>query len=396
MRFEVSAVDARQDVVALEVRAASRAHAAETARSRGLTVLAVRARGFAPPWAGRRSAALPVALIAVELLALLEAGLNLVEALQALAEKQPPGERQAVLDGLLAAIRRGEPFSQALARFPRHFPPLFVATLKASERTGSVREALRRYIAYQDELDRVRKKVVAAAIYPAIVLAVGALVLGFLLLYVVPRFAGVYEGLGAELPFFSALLLALGRGVRGHAAELALGALALGALGAWLARQPGSRAWLSARLWRLPALGERMQLYQLARLYRTTGMLLRAGIPALRALGMVEGLLAAHLRAPLAHARRLIGEGRPMSAALGAAGLATPVAARMMVVGERSGEMGEMLERIAAFHDEELARFVEWFTRAFEPLLMAALGMAIGLVVVLMYMPVFELAGSLP
>lgn len=396
MRFEVSAIDARQDVVALELHAASRAHAAEAARSRGLTVLAVRARGLALPWAGRRAAALPAALIAVELLALLEAGLNLVEALQALAEKQPPGERQAVLDGLLAAIRRGEPFSQALARFPQHFPPLFVATLKASERTGSVREALRRYIAYQDELDRVRKKVVAAAIYPAIVLAVGILVLGFLLLYVVPRFAGVYEGLAAELPFFSALLLALGRGVRGHAAELALGALALGALGAWLAREPRFRAWLSARLWRLPALGERMRLYQLARLYRTTGMLLRAGIPALRALGMVEGLLAAHLRAPLAHARRLIGEGRPMSAALGAAGLATPLAARMMVVGERSGEMGEMLERIAALHDEELARFVEWFTRAFEPLLMAALGVAIGLVVVLMYMPVFELAGSLP
>jgi len=77
-------------------------------------------------------------------------------------------------------------------------------------------------------------------------------------------------------------------------------------------------------------------------------------------------------------------------------GNATPVAARMMVVGERSGEMGEMLERIAAFHDEELARFVEWFMRAFEPLLMAVLGVAIGLVVVLMYMPVFELAGSLP
>jgi general secretion pathway protein F len=125
-------------------------------------------------------------------------------------------------------------------------------------------------------------------------------------------------------------------------------------------------------------------------------MLLRAGIPVLRALGMVEGLLAAHLRAPLAQARRLIGEGRPMSAALGTTGLATAVAARMMAVGERTGEMGAMLERIAAFHDEELARFVEWFTRAFEPLLMAALGVAIGLVVVLMYMPVFELAGSLP
>jgi general secretion pathway protein F len=396
MRYAVSALDARQEVVSLELEAADRAQAAEGARARGLAVLEVRARGLALPRAPWRAAPLPVALFAVELLALLEAGLNLVEALQALAEKHPPGERQAVLAGLLEAIRRGEPFSQAVAGFPQHFPPLFVATLRASERTGSVREALARYIAYQEEIDRVRRKVAAAAIYPAILLAVGALVLAFLLFYVVPRFAGVYEGLGTELPFFSARLLALGRGVRGHAAEVALGALGLALAAAALARRPQVRAWLAARLWRLPALGERLRLYQLTRLYRTAGMLLRAGVPALRALGMAEGLLAAHLRAPLARARGLIEQGQPMSAALGAAGLATPVAARMMAVGERSGEMGEMLERIAAFHDEELARFVEWFTRAFEPLLMAALGVAIGLVVVLMYMPVFELAGSLP
>lgn len=396
MRYAVSAVDARQEVVSLELEAASRAQAAEAARSRGLAVLEVRARGLAPSWTPWRSAPLPVGQFSVELLALLEAGLNLVEAVQALAEKHPPGERQAVLAGLLAAIRRGEPFSEAVAGFPQHFPPLYVATLRASERTGSVREALRRYIAYQEELDRVRKKVAAAAIYPAILLAVGALVLAFLLFYVVPRFAGVYEGLAAELPFFSALLLALGRAVREHGAALAALAIALGAGLAWLSRQPGFRAWLAARLWRLPALGERLRLYQLTRLYRTAGMLMRAGVPALRALGMVEGLLAAQLRPRLAQARTLIGEGQPMSAALGAAGLATPVAARMMAVGERSGEMGGMMERIAAFHDEELARFVEWFTRAFEPLLMAALGVAIGLVVVLMYMPVFELAGSLP
>jgi general secretion pathway protein F len=138
-----------------------------------------------------------------------------------------------------------------------------------------------------------------------------------------------------------------------------------------------------------------MKTYQLARLYRTAGMLLRAGVPALRALEMAQDLLPAHLRGGLAQARRLIEQGQPMSAALGAAGLATPVAARMMRVGERSGDMGRMLGQIARFHDDEVARFVEWFTRAFEPVLMAVLGLAIGLVVVLMYMPIFELAGSL-
>jgi general secretion pathway protein F len=138
-----------------------------------------------------------------------------------------------------------------------------------------------------------------------------------------------------------------------------------------------------------------MKVYQLARLYRTAGMLLRAGIPALRALEMAEDLLSAHLRPPLAQARRLIEHGKPMSAALAAAGLATPVASRMMAVGERGGDMGRMFGEIARFHDDEVARAIEWFTRAFEPALMTVLGLAVGLVVVLMYMPIFELAGSI-
>ena len=130
-------------------------------------------------------------------------------------------------------------------------------------------------------------------------------------------------------------------------------------------------------------------------LYRTAGMLLRAGIPAVRALEMVEDLLSRHLRPQLTQARKMIEQGQPMSGALGTAGLATPVAARMMLVGERSGDMGRMLGEIARFHDEEIARVVDWFTKAFEPVLMALLGGAIGLVVVLMYMPIFELAGNI-
>jgi general secretion pathway protein F len=124
-------------------------------------------------------------------------------------------------------------------------------------------------------------------------------------------------------------------------------------------------------------------------------MLLRAGIPAVRALEMVQDLLAAHMRPQLVAARKAIEEGQSMSAAFNAAGLATPVAARMMVVGERSGDMGHMLAQIARFHDDEVSRTVEVFTRAFEPALMTLLGLAIGGVVVLMYMPIFELAGSL-
>jgi general secretion pathway protein F len=395
MQFLVNAIDARREVVALDLKAASEAAAAEAARGRGLTVLSVRSRGVAGTWLRSRAATFPLTLFSVELMALLEAGLNLVEALQTLTEKEARSECKAVLTGIVAAIRRGEPFSQAVANFPQHFPPLYVATLKAAEQTGNVAEALTRYVAYQGELDRVRKKVVAATIYPAILSIVGTLVLGFLVFYVVPRFARVYEDMSGKLPFFSEMLNLLGRTVHEHGFMIGATCVTLLALAAYSATHEAFRAWINLRLWQVPGLGGQMKVYQLARLYRTVGMLMRAGIPAVRSLDMVRDLLAAHLRPHLAQARRLIEEGRLMSAAFMTAGLATPVAARMMAVGERTGDMGEMMGRIASFHDEEISRNIDWFTRIFEPVLMAVLGIAVGGVVVVMYMPIFELAGSI-
>jgi len=138
-----------------------------------------------------------------------------------------------------------------------------------------------------------------------------------------------------------------------------------------------------------------VRVYQLTRLYRTVGMLLGGGTPVTQALAMVSGLLDHELQQRLDQAARSIREGQPISQSLDAHGLTTPVALRMLRVGERTGQMGQMMERIATFHEEELARWVERFTRVFEPLLMAAIGVVIGGIVVLMYFPIFELAGSM-
>jgi general secretion pathway protein F len=123
-------------------------------------------------------------------------------------------------------------------------------------------------------------------------------------------------------------------------------------------------------------------------------MLLRGGLALVPALNMVSGLLQPALRARLDEASRRIREGRQMSAAMEGHGLTTPVALRMLRVGERTGRMGEMMERIARFYDEEQARWIDWFTRLFEPVLMAFIGLFIGAIVLLMYMPIFGLAGS--
>jgi len=137
-----------------------------------------------------------------------------------------------------------------------------------------------------------------------------------------------------------------------------------------------------------------VRVYQLTRFYRTVGMLLAGGTPVTQAMMMVSGLLDQELRQRLGSATRSIREGQPLSVSLDAQSLTTPVSLRMLRVGERTGMMGEMMERAAAFHEEELARWVERFTRTFEPLLMAVIGVVIGGIVVLMYFPIFELAGS--
>lgn len=393
MRFELKAVDAGNRVVAVQLDAVDEAAARDLARQRNLAVLAVNRRNALLTNILGRKRRFPTTLFAVELLALQEAGLNVVEALQALADKEPVGEHRQALLALLGALYRGEALSQAVGRSPAAFPPLFVATIRSSERTGNLKEALARYVAYHEELDKVRRKIAAALLYPAILLVVGTLVLSFLLFYVVPRFARVYEDISGDLPLFSSLLLSLGRWIESH------GLLAILLLGVSISVAifclRKSKAKILDQLWRIPALGERLMVYQLARFYRTTGMLLMSGVPALKAFEMADGLLAPNLRAQLAQATALLGEGRSISDALTATGLATPVATRMMAVGERGGRMGEMMDRIARFFDDETARFVDAFTRVFEPLLMTALGLAVGGVVVLMYMPVFELAGSL-
>jgi general secretion pathway protein F len=394
VRYQLKTVAPNGRVELLDFQAADPASAVQQIEERGYTVLSVRARALIAPWRGR-AGRFPVVLLSQELRVLLAAGLPLVEAIETLAHKERSAEFRSVLERIAAVLREGRPFSVALEEFPQFFAPLYVATVRAAERTSDLAPALGRYVAYAAQLEAVRKRVANASIYPLLLIAVGGLVALFLLFYVVPRFGHIYEDRGASLPFFSRLLLGWGQAVHAHGG-ITLGLLTCLIAGAlYLFHLPAVRARLGAMLWRVPAIGERMKVYQLARFYRTTGMLLRGGMPLVTALDMAAQLLHEVLRKRLVAARRAVSEGRVLSQSLEAAGLTTPVALRMLAVGERSSNMGEMMEQVALFHDEELARWVDWFTRLFEPILMALIGLAIGVIVILMYMPIFELAGGL-
>lgn len=390
MRFRVRALGAAASVNEIEVDAADAPAARRLIVDRGLTVMSV-----APLRGAASRARFPLMLFNQELVALLKAGIPLAEALAALAEKEARPAVHAVVAALGEGLREGRSLSAALEAQPQVFPPLYVASVRAAERTSDLEQALSRYIDYQRQLESIRGKLVAAAIYPALLLLVGGAVMFFLLIFVVPRFAQVFESVGGELPWMSRLLLDWGQLMQAHGGPVGFGLLAALAGLVLVLRRPQTRAAALRLAWRLPRIGERLRLFELARLYRTLGMLLRGGIPAVAAMGMVDGLLSPALRPGLARTIAAVREGQGFAASLQAHGIATPIALRMLAVGERAGNLGEMLERAAEFHEEESARWLDVLTRLAGPLLMLVIAVAVGLILVMLYLPIFQVAESI-
>lgn len=393
MRYTVKAVLSKQGTVSLELDAASEQEVRQQIAAQGGMVLSVQ-RNFSG-WFYKTRTRFPLTHFSHELLSLLTAGLSLVESIETLIEKEEDGGVRKIIQEILARLYEGMTFSQALETHPQIFPALYIATIRASERTGDLPEALTRFITYQTQMDLARKKLVGASIYPVLLLVLGLLVAVFLLLFVVPKFSAIYEDIGADLPWLSVMLIKWGRLV--HESGWMLGGIVAGILilAGYSFTRPSFRTRLMQSLWRVPAIGERMRIYQLARFYKTLGMLLRGGIPITKALEMVSNLLQPHFRPRVAAAAAHIREGKTISSAMQMAELTTAVGNRMLRVGERTGLMGDMMERIGGFHDEEIARWVEWMTKLIEPLLMAVIGTVIGGIIILMYMPIFELAGSI-
>lgn len=370
-----------------------------------MSVTAVTAAPAVAPGLSARGgrAGLDLRLFSQELALLLKSGIPLLEALETLREKDggrvspvSPVSRKsrasrATLDTVIDALRQGLPVSEALARAPGAFDALFIAIVAASERSGQLVRALQDHAAYLGWSQALRSKLVAASVYPLLLLAAGGAVVMFLLLYVLPRFASVFEGLGDKVPAASRTLIDFG--VWAAASPLLSLALALALPFATVLalRLTATRQALLNALWHLPGLGPRWRIVGLARLYRGLALLLGAGVPVPAAMRLLGAVLAPPLRAGLAAATEAVESGQRLSVAMQAQNLATPVAQRMLRVGEGSGELALMLERAATFHDEEISRLTELVVRAVNPVLMLIMGVVIGGIVVLMYLPIFTL-----
>ncbi|NQZ53780.1 MAG: type II secretion system F family protein [Piscirickettsiaceae bacterium] len=374
----------------IRIEAVNDNDARRLAEQQGFTVLRVRQKGIS-----RRKGHFPLLFFCQELRVLLEAGLTLTESLETLAQKEMNTDNRATISTVLVSLRNGRQFSDALSAVPECFPSLFVANIKACETTGNLPEGLQRFSLYLEQIDVLRKKIISASIYPALVLAFGGLVLFFLIAYVVPRFSQIYESRSIDLSLASEVLLKIGQAVENHGLLMLVVLVMFVILVTAALMQPAVRAYIGTIITRLPQIGERVRVYHLSRFYRTFSMLLRSGIPVVSALDMVNELLGQTLQQNVTTAKHLISEGRPFAQAMTTCNLTTPVASQLFRVGEKSGKLDVMMERAADFHEQEMLRWVDAFTKLFEPMLMAAIGLVIGLIVLLMYLPIFELASGI-
>jgi general secretion pathway protein F len=395
MKYELKVISASDTVSSITIDAISAEDAKHQAKLKGLVAVSVKEKPGSVLKLTKPSGGFQLVLFSHELLLLLKAGLSLVEAMETLREKEQRPAVKPLLDDVTNSLYEGLPLSAALEKNANSFNPLYIAMIRSSEKTGDLVDALRRYVDYQVQVNLVRKKIISASIYPAILLIVGGMVILFLMLYVVPKFSVIYEGRGDNLPLLSQWLLAWGKMLAEHSLNVLISAIIIFVLFIYCLTRASVRQFLMNKILLIPSFSEKMKIYQLARFYRTSGMLLKGGIPVMSVLEMVSGLLRNDLGKQLALASNDIKEGLPMSMAMEKHHLTTPVAVRMMRVGEKSGQMGQMMENIGDFYDDEIARWIDWFTKLFEPILMTMIGMIVGIVVVLMYMPIFDLAGSI-
>jgi general secretion pathway protein F len=392
--FELVVRNLHGGVQTLELSATDANAACALAARDGLQVLACSARGSLESMPTEHQTAarmgIDVANFAYELSSLMAAGLSVMEALRTLTAKEGHDQTRRALLDIVSGVNEGLPLSAALQRPPGRYPPLLIATVSASEQTGDLGTALRRYAEYQLLIKALRDKVVGATIYPLLLLTMGCLVVMFLMTVVVPKFSVLIASTRHALPWSSQLLISWGSFASQYAWQIRSGGLVLLVALLLMARnvlRSGAKAtWLE----RIPFIGPTMRQFRHSQLYRTTGMLVRGGIAVPRALQLGATLLGDTDRERLGRAINLIHEGRSLSHALEYVQLADPVATSMLAVAERTGDLADMLERIAQFHESRLQRSVEITSR-----LMIVIGMVVAAIVVMMYLPIFDLASSL-
>jgi type IV pilus assembly protein PilC len=326
---------------------------------------------------------------------LIRAGLPILKSLDLLAERLTDPKLGQHIKRVREEVRNGALLSDAFAR-QGVFPPIYVTTVLAGERSGSLGEVLERFIAYQKLALSVRKKLIVSMLYPAvlIVLAFGLVV--FLVTYVVPNFAQLYSSMGSRLPAPTQILIAIGTTARSYVILGFTGLmLALLLLRLW-SRTPSGKETVDRAVLKTPVAGEVWLKFQVAQFSRVMGTLLMGGIPLMGALDTAADSLGTQvLKKVLEQAAKLVREGQALSQALRTTKLFPALSIDMIEVGESTGALPAMLSSVAEFYEDDVSTRVTAALSLIEPAILIAMGCFVGFVLVSLYLPIFSLADSM-
>lgn len=351
-----------------------------------------RTRASFPAFGGARVTTRDLISMAEDIAVLLEAGVSLARSLAVLMELHSErGGLARVLGSVHSDLREGAAFWEALARRPQ-FPPLFVNMVRAGETGGALPTILSRLAAYLEEMHELRSFLVGAMIYPVILTLTSLVSMVLMLTLVVPKFAGIFQDMGMEIPTMTLIMFRTGTALQEHWWQLALGAcLGVAGLAAAMRSERG-RASRDRVLLNLPVLGRYLEKIEISRFCRTTGTLLESGVPILEAMQTVRGVVVnSVVNAAVGQAHDDLKRGELLSASLERTGRFPSLAVSMIGVGEETGQLGRMLDKVGRLYDRDLRKGIKTFSSFFEPVVLLVMGTLIGGMVISMLMAIFSI-----
>ncbi len=331
-----------------------------------------------------------------ELATLLKAGMPLVQSLDILRQRVANPLLKTVLDDVYGRVRAGSSLSEAFEAHGSLFPGVYTASLLAGEKSGSLEQVIRRYVAYVKVISAVKRKTVSALVYPAILLVLSCVVVGIIVLRVVPEFGAFYQQFGRDLPLSTRIIVSISEFATAYFLLVMFGVAALVAgVIAWLKR-PGNRRRFDKWILSIPQVGGIAQKFGTSQSARTLATLLGGGIPLVNAIEVsARSISNQYLAGELQTAAQQVREGRALAQAMLQSGAFPDVAIKMVEVGESTGALQEMLNSLSEFYDEEIETSLTRFITVVEPALLVIMGIIIAALLLSLYMPLFNLSSMI-
>ena len=330
-----------------------------------------------------------------ELLVLLKSGLPVLQIFDTQIDQMEAGAFRNILSEIREEIRGGSSLSEAFSKFPNFFPPLYVASVRAGEKTGDLAETMSRYLEYQKRVEAIRAKVRSASFYPLLLTTAALIVVVFLMLFVVPRFTQIYADANVDLPLMTRALIGVSGFIGSYWYLIPIILVMTLPLLKSLLHSSRGRLRVDRFLLRVPFVGGLKTDYALSGFNRTLGTTLASGTPLVPAMQMSRGTLNnLSLEKEMVAAIQCVEEGVSLSDSLMRTGFFPPLALRMVSVGETSGSLTDMLSDIADYYEAEVEQRLTRLTTMIEPILMVVMGLMIAFIIVAMYVPIFQLAGT--